>query len=38
MECGLWETNFSLLEREVTDKQVNKAGINHMVLDESWRH
>ena len=24
--------------RQVTDKQEEKAGIRHMVLDYSWRH
>ena len=29
---------FSLLEKDVTDKQEGKARINSMVLDQSWRH
>ena len=29
---------FLLLEKEDTDKQDEKAKINSMVLDQSWRH
>lgn len=29
---------FSLLEKDITDKQEGNARINSMVLDQSWRH
>lgn len=38
MDNRWWEPGLSLLAWEVADKQKNKAGMSHVVMDQSSRH